>query len=441
MAVVPPALELRDDEKPLFTIQGDLTSLGSLGPANLTVTDQTVYRLEKTPLGEEIVSSYPLTELADPRIEDLVDASALIARHKDHDVELIRATSARALQISSAEKKLKAILAHEDVPDIAENLRLCPKCSRPLPEDSDICLACLNRGKTLLRMYDFARPYKGRIIWGTFLILTSACFELLPPALTKLLVDNVLLKHQVYLFGWLMLALIVSRAMISLIQMARGRNVALMSAGVAVQIRNALFHKYQQLAMAFYDKRNVGSLMSRMTNDTGALYDVLVDGIPITLHQLTLLTAIPIAMLIMNWHVAIWPLVPIPLVLYAVRLFRRNMMKVWARYWHSASRLSSTLSGVLQGTRVVKAFHGEQREERRFDRRVQDLSTSPYEAERTWSLCFPAVMSTMSLSVFRVWWVGRPAFSSGSMSCGEPTSFHGYIAMMQNPLLILQSVI
>src|SRR5437588_6602905 len=434
MAVVPPALELRDDEKPLFTIQGDLTSLGSLGPANLTVTDRTVYRLEKTPLGEEIVSSYPLTELADPRIEDLVDASALIARYKDHDVELIRATSARALQISSAEKKLKAILAHEDVPDIAENLRLCPKCSRPLPEDSDICLACLNRGKTLLRMYDFARPYKGRIIWGTFLILTSACFELLPPALTKLLVDNVLLKHQVYLFGWLMLALIVSRAMISLIQMARGRNVALMSAGVAVQIRNALFHKYQQLAMAFYDKRNVGSLMSRMTNDTGALYDVLVDGIPITLHQLTLLTAIPIAMMLMNWRIAIWAIIPIPLVLWAVRLFRRNMMKVWARYWHSASRLSSTLSGVLQGTRVVKAFHGEQREERRFDRRVQDLSNSAYQAERNWSTFFPAVMFTMSLSVFLVWWVGGHAVLSGAMTYGELIAFIGYIAMMQNPL-------
>ena len=66
--------------------------------------------------------------------------------------------------------------------------------------------------------------------------------------------------------------------------------------------------------MAFYDKRNVGSLMSRMTNDTGALYDVLVDGIPITLHQLTLLTAIPIAMLIMNWHVAIWAIVHLGIV-------------------------------------------------------------------------------------------------------------------------------
>src|SRR5438270_11571878 len=94
--------------------------------------------------------------------------------------------------------------------------------------------------------------------------------------------------------------------MISLIQMARGRNVALMSAGVAVRIRNALFQKYQQLAMAFYDKRNVGSLMSRMMNDMGALYDVLVDGIPITLHQLKLLTAIPIAMILMNLRIVIW---------------------------------------------------------------------------------------------------------------------------------------
>lgn len=438
---IAPEITLAPNEQPLFTIQGDLTSLGSLGVARLVVTSTTVYRFEQTPLGEELASSYPIHSLSEARIEDLVDASALIARYGDHDVELIRGTSAKALHISSAQKKLAALIAGEEVPDIAENLRLCPKCSRPLPEDSDICIACLNRGKTLLRLYDFAKPYKVRLIWATFLILAGTCFELLPPALAKLLVDNVLLKRQVYLFGWLILALVLSRAFISLIQMARGRNVAIMSAGVAVRIRSALFHKYQQLSMGFYDKRNVGSLMSRMTNDTGALYDVLVDGIPITLNQLTLLTAIPIAMLIMNWRIAVWAILPIPFVLWGVRLFRRNMMKVWARYWHSASRLSSTLNGVLQGTRVVKAFHGEQREERRFGRRVEDLAQAGYTAERNWSTFFPVVMFTMSVSVFLVWWVGGHAVLRNEMTIGELTAFIGYIAMMQNPLLMLQRVI
>jgi ATP-binding cassette subfamily B protein len=441
MAVVPTSLELSADEKPIFTTQGDLTSLGTLGAASLVITASHAYRIEKTPLGEEAVATYELSELADPRIEDLVDATALIVRRGDHDVELLRATSARSLHISTAQKKLAALLKGEDVPDLADDLRLCPKCSRPLPEDSNICLACLNRGKTLLRMYDFARPYKMRMVWACFLILAGTCFELMPPALARLLVDDVLMKRQTGLFVWLLGALIGSRALISLIQMARGRNVAYMSAGVAVQIRNALFHKYQELSMGFYDKRNIGSLMSRMTNDTAALYDVLVDGIPITLNNLTLLIAIPIAMLFLNWRIAVWVIVPIPFVMFAVRGFRRGMMKVWSRYWHSNSRLSSTLNGVLQGTRVVKAFNGENREEKRFGRRVQELADAGYTAERNWTTFFPMVMFTMSISVFIVWWVGGSAVLNRVMSIGELTAFIGYIAMMQQPILMLQRVI
>lgn len=441
MALAPTSLELPNDEKPLFSVQGDLTSLGALGAARLVVTGSAAYRFEKTPLGDEIVASYELSKLADPRVEDLVDASALVARYEGRDVELIRSTTAKALLVSSAQKKLAALLKGEEIPDVSEDLRLCPKCSRPLPEDSNICLACLNRGKTLLRLYDFAKPYKFRMIYGSLLILAGTLCQLIPPKLTKYLVDDVLLKGQSGLLIWLIAALAGSQLLISILQMARGRNVAYMSAGVAVQIRNALFHKYQDLSMAFYDKRNVGSLMSRMTNDTAALYDVLVDGVPITLNNLALLLAIPIAMLVANWHIAIWTILPTPFVLYAVRKFRRGMMKVWGRYWHSSSRLSSTLNGVLQGTRVVKAFHGERREEKRFGRRVQELADAGYTAERNWSTFFPLVTFTMSFSVLIVWWVGGRGVLHNQMSVGDLTMFIAYIAMMQQPLMMLQRII
>ena len=448
--VVPASLELPSNEKPLFTVQGDLTSLGTLGDATLVITSERAFRVEKTPIGEEIVSAYALSELADPRMEDLVDAVSLIVRHGDHDVELIRTTSARTLFVSSAQKKLAALLKGEEVPDISDQLRLCPKCSRPLPEDSDICLACLNRGKTLLRMYEFAREYKARMIVSGLLILAGTALQLVPPKLSQLLVDRVLEPkgaiiatptERFHTLCWLIVALFVSQATISILQMVRGRNVAFMSAGVSEKIRNALFHKLQLLSMAFYDKRNVGSLMSRMTNDTGALYDVLVDGIPITLNQLALLTAIPIAMLFMNWRIAIFAILPIPLVLFFVRKFRRSMMKVWARYWHAASRLSSTLNGVLQGTRVVKAFRGEVREEHRFGRRVHDLASNAYTAESSWATFFPMVTFTMSFSVFTVWFVGGWAVLRGQMTLGQVTAFIAYIAMMQQPIMMLQRVI
>ncbi len=424
-----------------FETESDLRHDGHLGTSRLVVTNDRAYRLEKTPLGEQIVSDFAIADLVKPRVEDLVDASALVAEYQGVTVELLRTTSKKALHVAGAEKRLKALIEGKEMPEIEDKTRACPKCGRPLPEHSDVCEGCVNRGKTLLRLFSYAMPYKDRVIWGTILTLGSTICELLPPYLTLRLVDDVMRKGHTELFGSLILALVLSRLGIMGIQIARGRNVAYLGMKITVHIRGSLFEKLQRLSLSFYDKRNVGSIMSRMTNDTGSLYEVLVDGIPVLLNQVAMLVGIPIVLLVINWHVAIWVLVPIPVVLLAVRWFRRKMMKVWSRFWHNWSRLSGTLNGILQGTRVVKAFHGEQREVMRFDRRITTLAQSGYDAESAWASFFPLVMFVMSMTGIVVWYVGGRGVIAGTMSLGELTAFIGYVAMMQQPLMMLQRII
>lgn len=439
--VLTPPLLVPESEETRFITQGDLTSSGRLGASALVVTDQAAHRFEKTPLGEETTSTYELGELSNPRIETLVDASALVADYRGKPVELLRGSAKKGLHLAGAEKRLKALLEGKPVPDVADETRLCPKCGRPLPEDSDICIGCISKGKTLLRLFQYTKPYKSRLILGVVLTVGGASIDLLPPLLSEKLIDNVFLKGEIGLFTWLILALVIARLLSGCVQIARGRNVAFLSAKITVAIRQSLFNKLQQLSLSFYDRRNVGSIMSRMTNDTSSLYDVLIDGIPVILNQGALLIFIPTAMLLMNWHVAIWTLFPVPFVLFGVYKFRRRMMKVWSRFHHSNSRLSSALSGVLQGTRVVKAFHGEEREKTRFGRRLTDVAGIGYEAESSWSTFFPMVLFTMWLGTFVVWIVGGRSILSGTMTLGEFTAILAYTAMMQQPMMMLQRIV
>ncbi len=436
-----PADALPDIGQAMFEIESDLLHIGRFGAARLVVTAETATRLEQTPMGEEVVGSWPIKDLKRPRTEDLVGAVALLADVDGTTVELLRSTSGKSLLLASAEKKLKALVENRPIPDVAEKTRLCSKCGRPLPEDSDICLGCLNRGKTLLRLFGYAKPFKVRLAVGAALSVGGTVLELAPPYVTKLMVDNVLTRGQVGLFLPLVLVLVLSRLVIMGIQIARGRNVAFLGMKITVAIRNSLFAKLQDLSLSFYDKRNVGSIMSRMTNDTGALYDVLIDGVPVILNQGIMLIAIPVAMLVMNWQIAIWALLPIPLILTAVKWFRRRMLRIWSRFWHSSARLSGALNGVLQGMRVVKAFHGETREVKRFDRRVSDLAKLGYLVEGTWATFFPMVVFIMATSGFMVWWVGGHGVLEGRMTIGELTAFIGYVAMLQNPLMMLQRIV
>jgi len=439
--LLPPPLLVPESEETRFITQGDLTSSGRLGSSALVVTDQNVRRFEKTPLAEETLATYEMGDLANPRIETLVDASALVADFRGQPVELLRVSAKKGLQLAGAEKRLKALLEGKDMPEVADQVRLCPKCDRPLPEDSELCLGCASKGKTLLRLFGYTKPYKVRLIIGVFLTLGGAIIDLLPPLLTQKLIDNVFQKHQIWLFTWLILAFFVARLISGCVQIARARNVAFLSAKITVAIRQSLFNRLQQLSLSFYDRRNVGSIMSRMTNDTSSLYDVLIDGIPIILNQGILLIFIPTAMLLMNWHVAIWTLLPVPIVMFGVYKFRRRMMRVWSRFHHSNARLSSALSGVLQGTRVVKAFHGEEREKSRFGRRLTDVAGLGYVTESSWATFFPMVLFLMWIGTFVVWIVGGRSIMNGSMTLGQLFGILAYAGMMQQPMMMLQRIV
>ncbi|WP_025229680.1 ABC transporter ATP-binding protein [Fimbriimonas ginsengisoli] len=430
-----------ESEETRFTAAADLRHDNRLGESRLVVTDRRAYRLESTPLGEDLLVSYELSELKNPRVEDLVDASALVADHQGSSVELIRATNKRSLIVAGAEKRLSALLKGEPMPELEDQVRICPKCARPLPEHSDVCEGCVNRGKTLLRLFEYTHPFKSRLIWQTICTLGGTALELIPPYLTMHLVDDVLRHGAQASFVPLILGMVAAQAAITVVRMARGRNVAYLGMQITISIRHSLFEKLQALSLSFYDKRNVGSIMSRMTNDTTALYDVLVDGIPVVLNQIALLIGIPIMLLVINWQVAVWAILPLPFVFMAVRWFRRRMHRVWSRVHHQWSRMSGTLNGILQGTRVVKAFHGENREVARFNRRIADLANSGYDAEASWATFFPFVTFTMALSTIVVWYVGGRGVLSGVMTIGELMAFLAYVGRLEGPLMMLQRII
>ncbi|MBS1708622.1 MAG: ABC transporter ATP-binding protein [Armatimonadetes bacterium] len=442
MATLLPDVEESLDALPArFQVESDLTHHGRLGVGRLEVTENRVRRYESTPAGELLIGEWLLDELAHPAVEDMVGAVALQAQFKGTTVELIRSTSARQLLLANAQKKLEALVKSEPMPEGEEKIRRCPKCARPLPVDSDVCLGCISRGKTLVRLFSYARPHRARLYTGIALSIGGTLLEMAPPRVTQTLIDDVLThQHVENLIKWVGI-LILTRVLLMAVQITRGRNVAYLGMKITVDIRHSLFEKLQALSLAYYDRRNVGSIMSRMTNDTGALYDVLIDGVPVILNQGIMLIGIPAYMLYLNWQIAIWALIPIPLILFAVNRFRHRMTRVWHRFWHSWSRLGSSLNGVLQGTRVVKAFHGETREVTRFGRRIQDLADQGHMAESSWATFFPMVTFTMASSGFLVWYFGSRAVLAGTMTIGGLTAFIGYVAMLQQPLMMLQRIV
>ena len=98
MAGIIPVFEaLPEAEQALFVTEVDLTDGGAFGASYLVATPERVYRIQKTPIGEEVIGSWEVGRLRAPRVEDLVDATSLVAWHGDVEVELIRGAGTRGL--------------------------------------------------------------------------------------------------------------------------------------------------------------------------------------------------------------------------------------------------------------------------------------------------------------------------------------------------------
>lgn len=431
---------LQQNEEQLLTIESDLLASGRYGKSVLIATQKKIERLEipTEPLSENgkptSTQTWEIEQLSDIRFEELVDAGAIVATLHGKHVELLRGTAVHSARLAFAAKKLQKIAAKEPFEQTEVDKHLCPKCRRPLPADSNICDVCINRGKTLVRMFGFLKPYKMMVALSVFLLLLVTFIDLTWPYLMGILIDRVFKPKDPGLFLLIIGLMVLTKVALTGAQMARFWINAWLGNRVTIDIRSKLFAHMQALSLSFYDKRTVGSVMSRMTNDTGALYDVLVDGIPVIARNSLLLIGIPIVLFAINWQVALWTLLPIPAILWLVRHFRRRIFRVWRRFWHSWSRLSGALNGVLQGMRVVKAFHGENREVQRFGRRIADLADNAYRAETAWAMFFPVITLLVSFGSLMIAYIGGRAVLNNEMSLGDFVAFWAYLMMIQGPL-------
>ncbi|MCH8274223.1 MAG: ABC transporter ATP-binding protein [Armatimonadetes bacterium] len=442
------ALPLKDGEEVAFALETDLLTNGRYGESWLVATGDRVWRVERPPGSAgvdgrpQIGAAWAMEDLSEFSYEELVDAGSIVAKLGGRTVELVRGTAPHGPQMAMAAKQLNLLQADGDAPPFVEGRRVCPKCKRPLPKDSDVCEGCLNRGQTLLRVLRFLKPYRAYVAVSALLLVLGLGLTLAPPYIGKLIVDRVLTPgDRTGLFVTLIGALVGAWALLTVIQIIRFWMSAWLGNRVIVDIRRQLFAHLQALSLGYYDRRTLGSVMSRMTNDTGALYEVLVDGIPFILSEGLLLIGIPIMLFMINWQVAVWTLLPVPIILFLVRRFRRRIFRIWRRYWHSWSRLSGALSGVLGGMRIVKAFRGEQSEIDRFGRRIRELADTGYAAETAWATFFPIIVFLVSVGTAVVWYVGGIAVLNNAMTLGDLLAFITYLALMQRPLQVLTRLI
>jgi ATP-binding cassette subfamily B protein len=384
----------------------------------------------------------PLKCLESVRTTQLVGASALEAvLHDGRIIELIRFSSGLTPLFGQLQLRLEALLRHEEPPPFERKQMVCERCGRPIPEDSISCPACRSQKQVLLRLMNLVRPYWRYMALASILAILSAAVELAPPYLTKVLIDEVLVpRANAHLFVWLLLGLVGLRLFGTGINIVRGRLNAWLGSRIAFELRSKLYQHLQWLSLSYFDRRQTGSIMSRVTRDTDALYDFLVNSAPTITLNLLMVLGIGTVMVLMDWQLSLLVLVPAPLIVLLSRYAWHRVIRIWRRHWHRWSRLTAHLGGTLSGIREVKAFTQEEREIATFDRRNFEIAESGEMAGKINASVFPLISFLVMSSSFVIWYVGGRGVLTGHFELGTLVAFLAYIGMLFGPLSIITNI-
>jgi len=445
----------------LIAIASDLTLSGDYGQEWLVVTDETirVYPAVNGTLPAPRLN-VQLASIKQPQVESLVGGGALVLSIAGTPTELVRFSNAQQRKFGRVVKYLSDVVSYRDnvakgkevkeLPKLEEDKdepKRCSGCNLLLPDGTKVCPACLNKGKVLMRLFGYLKPYwkLTAVVWT--LMITGVLLSLVGPSLIGPLTDKVMAPVQPIPFeermatlSGLILIMIMTGIASQSLQIVRARCVVKLGTSLSHDLRTELYSHLQFLSLRFFEKRPVGSMISRITQDTQALESVLVDGLQHFVINILHLIAIGILLFYMNWKLTLLVLIPMPIVMVLSHVFWKRIMSMWRRFWHTRSRLTATVSDSLSGMRVVKAFAKESVEVSRFREHSENMMMADRAAEQTWTTLFPILWFIASTGTYIVWYFGGTSVLNKEMTFGTLNVFLAFLGMFYGPLQFLSRI-
>ena len=211
--------------------------------------------------------------------------------------------------------------------------------------------------------------------------------------------------------------------------------------GVAFQIeyelRNDLFSHLQKLSLSYFHQTKTGDIMARATNDLKAVRMLVGPGIRNLLNTIIMGSAAIILMLIIDYELTLYSLIPLPVLTIAVIIFSSRIFSRFQKVQEQFSSISVGVQENLTGIRVVKAYVQEGNEKRKFKQLNQDYMDKNISLVKIWGLFFPFIMLIAGIGMVIVLWLGGRLVMAGKISLGQFVQFNGYLMMLTWPMMAL----
>ncbi len=284
------------------------------------------------------------------------------------------------------------------------------------------------------RVMRFVHPYR-RLFWITFaLTIFLSLVAVIRPVLMAVMIDNYAAKNNLQGL-YLIMAVVVGLLFVeAIVQFFQAYWTSWLGQTVTFDLRQQLFAKITGFRMRYFDRTPIGTLVTRVVSDIETIEEIFSQGLLMIMGDLLKLTVVVVVMFVYNWELALWSMVPIPLLLWATNIFKNAIQKSFQDVRNQVSKLNAFVQEHIQGMAIVQLFGREKQEYEKFKQINREHRGAHIRSVFAYSVFFPAVevLSAVSLA-FLIWW-GVGDVLKGVATFGELIAYIQFINMLYRPI-------
>lgn len=297
-----------------------------------------------------------------------------------------------------------------------------------------------NPGQTLKRIFSYMKEYKLQIVFVVIGILISsganvAATYFLKPVINKYIVpfigqqnpdmsdfaSTIIIMAVVMLLG-VIASYVYNRLMVNI------------ATGTLYKIRVDMFTHMQKLPIRYFDTHTHGDLMSRYSNDTDTLREMLGQGVPQLISSLITVVGVFIAMVVMSPLLTLVVIAILAIMLLVIKFIGGRSANYFIRQQQAVGAVNGYIEEMIEGQKVVKVFCHEEKVIKDFDKLNEDLCHASTNANAYANMLMPIMNNLAYIEYALVASVGAIMTINGMLDVGTTASFIQYTRSFSMPI-------
>jgi len=256
-----------------------------------------------------------------------------------------------------------------------------------------------NMGSTIKRIGSYLAQEKGKLFLVILMVVASSALSLLGPFMIGMAIDHFIVTQQASGLGTLLIGLVFIYVFHSLSVFLQNYWMVGVAQNTVFSLRKDLFEQFHLLPISYFDQRQQGELMSRLTNDIDNINNTLNQSVIQIFSSILTLVGTLIIMLYLSPILTVVAMSIVPAMILAMRWITRRTGPLYKAQQLHLGEVNGYVEEIVSGQHVVKTYSQEDHVIEQFEKRNRNLKEIGFWAQNIAGF-IPKIMNTLNYLSF-----------------------------------------